>query len=528
MLEVKPTDFKLEPSVSRIFEEQRWTSNKDFLLNLERYKFVTRQDISHFLAGQGIFVEEVDNLKVTRFPDAYSYEQSQDILFHMDTPNQCRVFIHPFSRLDRASLEMAFPLLNLEIVAVTPFNFESLNGADFRSWNYEVLFKRIVLHCMGEEGTDFHLTVSRKNGEYIYPLRYRLGNDLVDQNFFIFDEDMNREFTTSLVAKFTGGVVGDISLNGVTTSVFDVFGDGNVTLRVTATKVLGGYKCVCRIQTLKTVNLSIPELGFGDKVSEDLLYIANKSTGFTPVTGAMRTGKNTTLFAVANHMCNREVSITEYSSPPEFSMPFEQVNYKDDLKFLTSQIKLAKKQDLDVAFVGEIPSTDVALAVRDLVVSSVHVLTTFHINRVWHLPHKLHEFYGPSYKNVFSQLNGCFTQMMYTQQCPYCTKHTHAVSEHPVLRRRQVLEGHGVRFYQRSPGCSACNNTGKTRKLRPLAEHFIMTSDLYSQLMAVDQPYEMESILKEHVISRGQNLEVALCQAIEKGIIHVEALDSLI
>lgn len=75
-----------------------------------------------------------------------------------------------------------------------------------------------------------------------------------------------------------------------------------------------------------------------------------------------------------------------YDSPIEVLMPFPQVDYKDDPKRLLDCVRLAKKQDIDIAFLNEIPSKDVAFAVKDLVTSSIGVITTLHLNRIWDLP----------------------------------------------------------------------------------------------------------------------------------------------
>ena len=46
-----------------------------------------------------------------------------------------------------------------------------------------------------------------------------------------------------------------------------------------------------------------------------------------------------------------------------------------------------------ISVLNEIPNSDVAFAVRDLVNSAIGVITTTHVDRVWHVPNKLNEFF---------------------------------------------------------------------------------------------------------------------------------------
>lgn len=83
-------------------------------------------------------------------------------------------------------------------------------------------------------------------------------------------------------------------------------------------------------------------------------------------------------------------------------MPFTQVDYGGDESTLLNAVRLAKKQDVNVAYINELPNKEVAFSVRDLVNSSVYVLTTMHMDRLWHLPYKLKEYYGDQFKDVIS------------------------------------------------------------------------------------------------------------------------------
>lgn len=526
--------FDIDPRMVKLLGSEFSESGYKLLESAEKYKLVSREVIINKLISLGTLVENISDIPDKNIPLGLEnivegLESEYNIIIVFDSAKSCEVYAHPFSNVRVEILCVKLGVISVDIHIVTPTNLNELRDNHGRSrWDIKLLFHRIVIDAMERNATDVHVTAHYVESEYVYPLQYRVSGEIEDCNLFHIDQVTNKELIHYIVNDLTMRPVGDLdTYKGITGGVLDVFKDGKVSLRVSAMTVMGGYKCVFRIQTSQTVGMSLDDLGFGEEIANDLRKIVKKKSGLTPVTGGMNTGKNTTVFSIANEMSKYPIVIADYSSPPEFSVPYTQVDYGDDIRKLNSAITLTKKQNVDVVTVNETPNTEVALSIRDLVNSNVHVLTTFHIDRVWHLPHKLFEFYGNDFKNIWSQLNGCFNQKMYVRCCSHCMREM-AVSGIPNKDYRDLLTKYGVVFYKRSEGCSQCDHKGKTKYLKPLMERFLMTESLYSDLMKVDRPYEMESILRDYVKSNGFELEKYLCKEIESGVVSLESLDSIL
>ena len=73
---------------------------------------------------------------------------------------------------------------------------------------------------------------------------------------------------------------------------------------------------------------------------------------------------------------------------------------------------------ISCGFSHEIPDKSIVFGIQDLVNSSIGVITTTHLDRIWNLPYKLKEYFGETYKDMISQINGVVNQKMFIKQCP--------------------------------------------------------------------------------------------------------------
>ena len=320
---------------------------------------------------------------------------------------------------------------------------------------------------------------------------------------------------------------------GITASISDAICDRKIELRLSANKVHDGYECVCRIQNVKTVSMTIPDLGFPDYVQDTMYKMCRKHTGLTLFTGPIRTGKNTSAFALANEFVKQPVKIKSFESPIEALMPFPQVDYLDEPKSLEEAIRLAKKQDINIAFLNEIPNKSVAFGVQDLVNSSVHVITTLHIDRIWHLPYKLFEYYGDSYRNIISQINCVFNQKMFPLLCPSCVENM-LTEDLQSEELKKLLLDHNVTNVGVSRGCDECfdfniGTFGVQRgKNQPFVEFLVFDDELKSRLLATQHVHEMETILKKEIKDKKRSLEYEICKAVKNKQISAEALYAIL
>lgn len=533
-------DFGLQKEVVKIFESKIYSDNTELITDLEIYKFMSRNEILKHLKFE--FPELIfDNVKsVNRKEEFLTIEGRYGILLdHIDSKS-VKVIKSVFQTLDQTNLELDLKQFKeIEIVNITDVNFRELSEYGYRpKYDPMILFKRILIEVIKLNGTDLHFGVIHRNMRAEYPIQYRVNGDLYDLDLFTLDKELNHSIISTLVETKTSANSLDLSLpDGITANSSDILDNGNVELRIAANKVKDGLQCVIRIQEKKTFSYTIDSLGFSKEAQDFLMWLSKKRSGITLITGAIRTGKNTTAFALANEMIKYPIKMIDYSSPIEVLMPFNQVDYLADENNLLACVRLAKKQDVNVAFLNEIPSKEVAFAVKDLVNSSIHVITTIHMDRIWHLPYKLNEYYGDSYKDVISQINGVMNQKMFDVMCPNC-REVYPTSSIRDLAKKAFLEERGLQNVWVAKGCEKCISTvkhsghNKTGSViganQPYVEFLRFDDKLKSRLLACDHAWQMEEIIKEVVRENKNTLEDTMFDGIQRGVLDYNALDYIL
>lgn len=538
-LKISIHDFDVTDDVVRIFESKMEKDESELIYDLEIYKFLDRNSIINtlrrFLDSETI----ISVLSVNQVEEYQSLERLHGILIDVIDSKTVRIIKSVFQKINLTSLELQLKeFQNIEVVSVTELNFRELTEYNFKPvYDPMILFKRILLEVIKLGGTDLHFGVSHENMRPIYTVQYRRDTDLIDLNLFEITRELNQSIISKLVETKTSANSLDLSLaDGVTANSSDILGNGNVELRIAANTVKDGLQAVIRIQERKTFSFNIESLGFSKSAQNFLLWLSKKRSGITLITGAIRTGKNTTAFALAREMCKYPIKIVDYSSPIEVLMPFNQVDYLADESRLLACVRLAKKQDVNVAFLNEIPSKEVAFAVKDLANASIAVITTMHMDRIWHLPYKLNEYYGDSYKDVISQINGVINQKMFDVSCPYCKK-TFATSIIEDREKREFLEKRGLNFLQISTGCDKCSKkiNGKLDKIgsiigknQPYVEFLKFDDKLKSELLSCEFAWQMEEIIKNKVKENHDTLEDTMFDGIKNGVLNYNSLDYIL
>lgn len=521
-MEIK--DFVQTPSVLQIFVDEAILYIADQVFILEQYKFCTRSSIISVFSNQ--FEDPVlDVSEIKRDPLFKEIEDRFHVLLRADGKT-VYVYYPAFATINKDAIELALGKFIVKYAILTPFNFGLLEGdPECTRFNHKIMFKRILIEAIKMHATDIHFCVEHPSPDEVnYPIKCRCNSDLVKMDLFNLTADLNRSIISSLVENKTNANSLDlITPAGVTALANDPLGDGNLELRVSANKVLDGWHCVIRIQQKATFTFTLDSLGFHERVVDAMKEMLTKTSGILLYVGAIRTGKNTSAFALANELVKQPLKIVSYEYPIEAYMPFTQIDYGGDTEILLNAVRLAKKQDVNVAFINEIPNKEVAFAVQDLVNSSIFVITTMHVDRIWHLPYKLREYYGDEYKNIISQLNGVFAQKMFKVPCKNCQNEKLVSDLEP--RFAEFLRKRGAVSLKVSEGCSQCNNTGYVFGAnQPYVEFLIFNDEIKEKLLACDQPYEMERVLKDEVFKRDSSFETFMSEAVIKGDLSPDAL----
>lgn len=509
------------------------TDEFDLYFQLELYKLISRDILVERLSQYNL----MEITSVERSTDFGQLEDKYNILidtqYNKGSSRVLRV-IYPLSGTtpDITALSISLNQYELEFCCVTKLNFLELSNIDISTY-YDIncLMRRIIIEAVQLKATDIHFSVEHTDDIVQYPIYYRSGGHLVKLDLFTLTGELNSSIIRQFVEKNTNSSSLDITDSaGVIANVSNMFKSRIIEIRVSANAVVDGLRCVMRIQEKTTTSLLIEQLGFDSRVCEGIKTLANRHNGITLITGAIRTGKNTTAFAIANEMLSKgPINLISYDSPVEVLMPFAQVDYREDPKKLLDCIRLAKKQDIDTAFLNEIPSKDVAFAVKDLVNSSIGVITTIHLDRLWDLPFRLYEYYGDNYKDIITHINGVVNQKMFGVLCDECKVLT-KVSELPEPELRNILLNYDIDSVYVNKGCQHCydirtQHSGyQLGKNQPYAEFLVFTDEVKSALLKQNSTWEMSAYLKEYLLREQQNLEVFMIDAISAGKLSYQAL----
>lgn len=452
------------------------------------------------------------------------------------------IFLSIDSLIAEAGLNVEFPGKLNKIFYTIPTNFYCSKNPDYYSnmeWNYYIMFNRYIQYCLDHKASDIHFDVIHVNKKEVYRAMCRIGPDREECTLFPLDARINKELVRETIMNRSSNQTANIDLDagfGVVVTLSDLFGDGRLEVRFTAERVLSGYLCVCRLHEQKNVSLGLDDLGFDKDIVKCLRDITERPSGLTTFTGKIRTGKNTTMAAVANHIVakNTNPSLMALDDPIEIVGAYPQVDYRGDVDLLKAGIRLAKKLDLDFVTLNEIPNAEVAFGVRDLVNSSIHTLTTWHMNRIWHAPHKLFEYFGESYRDLISQMNLICNQRLYKRQCQHCLKEVHRedyapTGEHADERIYKFFVDQEIFSSNAAQGCSMCDYTGyESGRIVVLPEVLVFTQELVLELFKADRPYEMEIILLNHMRGSPLSLERQMCNALSDGRLSPKEILSIV
>lgn len=513
-----------------LFRKNLIRENKDIVEYIELYKILTEDELIEGLNKYFKTEDFVKPTRVNRAPEYKQFEIDNHIVIHKINSSNTIVYYNAFQEYEFESININLEKFNgVTFLPTTPGIINKLLGIKTArdKINYDFYLASMVIDCIRQGGSDVHLIPISVDKKPKYKVSFRLVEGYIYQDKYDMDENMNHDLIFKLASRQTKGNEQDIKISGLTAEVSDLLDNGKYTLRIGANECNNGYSCVIRIQQKDTVSLKINELGFDDDAVEKLEMLSNFHKGLTMITGPVRSGKNTTIFALVNSMLDLPIKIQEYSSPVELLMPIVQVDYQGSTQALADAIKITKKQDVDLAIINEIPDSSIAFGIRDLVNSSIGVLTTTHLDRVWYFPHKLKEYFGEGFKDLITQINGVVHQMMFIKQCPHCrdTIMTNQIDK-PV---REFLDKFGVKSVSVAKGCAKCRYTGLQEKgMQPYTEIMLFDRDTKRELLACNTPSDMEAVIYDKMMDSGKSLDHKISLAVKNGDLHYKSIYKVI
>lgn len=522
----------LEDSNKLSDENKKW-------LNFELYKMLDRQTIINLLSSKGV---EFIDCKEYMTPNELDFIMSRLISYNMfvsyiNKESRNLVLCTNYFETDndvivgreRILIELRARGYNVTVKYLTPLNYKDLTkGKSFRNNLYDtmILYKRIIYDALEKQASDVHISSNLTQDGPEFTLYYRLLNDYVKQDFIEFNKQLTDNLILELVKTYAVEQASDLQQStGVKASLLNPLYDGSCDLRITCSKTNVSTVCVTRISKMSSIGRSIENLGFNSRIQNVLHELATHEEGLTLITGAQRTGKNTTMMAIVNEIFKtKKLKLKEFSSPIETILPCEQVDFRNSVDALMDYIDLTLKQDVDIALISELPSKKVAKPISDLINSSVGVFTTFHINRVYHVFYKMKSYFGDDYIDLITQLNGVVNQKMFVKQCAYCAKlSSHRNFPSKVLK---YMDKFNITTFAESDGkiknevCPYCKGTGKSNSLQPFAEYILFDDDLKSELLNCSDVRFMEPILRDYCEKNKSSLDYFIKDGITASILN--------
>lgn len=519
------------------FAYSEFTDEEYLLVLCEMYKIIDRSLLITYLnkdVDSGFKVVSMNNEYEHKDLTAYK-KKIRDVgfyVYHYDKPNSTITLATTMGNITNPRLDIIFPDLKVERVALTPHNYFELSNKESLNKLLKpyIVALRLVAECYLRRGTDIRFySYKGPNSETYHGTRIRIGNELFPLNLFEIDRELNDQMISQLISEKTMFPPAQIdSPSGVQVSIIDPFKIGDLTLRLEFNRSIAGYSGNIRIVGVKSLTNNIESLGFDDEINQVIYAMTRVTNGLCLVTGPQRSGKSTTLLSVFNEIVKKPISVAEFSNPVESPLLLDAFEYNNEVELL-QLTAAAKKLDLDVALLNEIPKASVAEGVYDLVNSSIGVFSTFHIDRIWHLPYKLEEYFGDKLINVITYLRYVINQKSITLQCPHCLESLvlkEADEIYPEVK--DICEEFGIEYYMKSTGCAVCNDTGIRTGIQPFAEYIKFDDKLKSDLSKCSRTYEMEEVLRNHVKRNNSGLEYFMRKALLDGSIHPNELLALL
>jgi general secretion pathway protein E len=232
----------------------------------------------------------------------------------------------------------------------------------------------------------------------------------------------------------------------------------DIDMRVSTLPTLYGESVVMRILDRGSLVLDLSQMGFPEKILEQLEELIRKPYGKMLVTGPTGSGKTTTLYAALSQINTPDKKIITIEDPVEYQMRgINQIHVKSQIGLdFAGGLRSIVRQDPDVIMVGEIRDPETADISIQAALTGHLVFSTVHTNDAAGAITRLLDM-GIENFLISSALLGVLAQRLVRVICPDCKEET---SLTPILRAEMGHMGkEDIKVYH-GKGCKACSNTG--------------------------------------------------------------------
>ena len=221
----------------------------------------------------------------------------------------------------------------------------------------------------------------------------------------------------------------------------------DIDMRVSTLPTLYGESVVMRILDRGSLELDLSQMGFPEKILEQLSELIRKPYGKLLVTGPTGSGKTTTLYAALSQINTPDKKIITIEDPVEYQMRgINQIHVKSQIGLdFAGGLRSIVRQDPDVIMVGEIRDPETADISIQAALTGHLVFSTVHTNDAAGAITRLLDM-GIENFLISSALLGVLAQRLVRVICPDCKVET---SLTPILRKEMGQLGQeGFKVYR--------------------------------------------------------------------------------
>ncbi len=250
--------------------------------------------------------------------------------------------------------------------------------------------------------------------------------------------------------------------------------DREIDLRVSIVPMIFGEGVVMRILDRRSIQLSLPDLGFQGEMLKQFENVISQPHGILLVTGPTGSGKTTTLYAALRGIVSEEIKVITVEDPVEYHLEGinqVNVNMRAGLTFARG-MRSFLRHDPDVIMVGEIRDLETAETAVQASLTGHLVFSTLHTNDAASATTRLLDM-GVEPFLVASSVEAILAQRLVRTLCPYCREE---YTPDPVDMPPDFILEPGEKAF-RTKGCRECRNTGFAGR-KGIFELMLLTDEL--------------------------------------------------
>jgi general secretion pathway protein E len=262
-------------------------------------------------------------------------------------------------------------------------------------------------------------------------------------------------------------------------------------IRVSVLPTFYGERVVMRLLMQSSQIPKIDELGFDNRLIEDIKKLLKSSHGIILVTGPTGSGKSTSLHSFLREVATPEKNIITVEDPVEYKsdkITQVQVNEKVGLTFPVA-LRSILRQDPDVIMVGEMRDEETAsIAIRSALTGHL-VFSTLHTNSAVATISRLLDMQIKPFL-ISSSILGILAQRLVRILCPYCKQEDILAKEYS----NDYNLPKNSKIYK-AVGCEKCNYTGYIGR-RSVGELLIINDDIKELLKTTIDEHSIKTALE--------------------------------